>query len=91
MDTSGGTNYKCTAVYTCDTGYVLNGNITRTCQEDTNWSGSEPTCDGKCFNEIVKDDRCLYMGFVHAPGNSIIWNISNVTNFVILSHRHIVQ
>ena len=46
VDTSGGTNYKCTAVYTCDTGYVLNGNIKRTCQEDANWSGSEPTCDG---------------------------------------------
>ena len=46
VDTSGGTNYKCTAVYTCDTGYVLNGNITRTCQEDAMWSGSEPTCDG---------------------------------------------
>ena len=45
VDTSGGTNYKCTAVYTCNTGYVLNGNITRTCQEDTNWSGSEPTCE----------------------------------------------
>ena len=47
VDTSGGTNYKCTAVYTCDTGYVLNGNITRTCQEDANWSGSEPTCEGE--------------------------------------------
>ena len=46
VDTSGGTNYKCTAVYTCDTGYVLDGNITRTCQEDGMWSGSEPTCDG---------------------------------------------
>ena len=36
VDTSGarGTNYKCIAVYTCDTGHVLNGNITRTCQED---------------------------------------------------------
>ena len=46
VDTSGGTNYKCTAVYTCNTGYVLNGNITRTCQVDGMWSGSEPTCDG---------------------------------------------
>ena len=46
VDISGGTNYKCTAVYTCDTGYVLTGNVTRTCQEDANWSGSEPTCNG---------------------------------------------
>ena len=48
VDTSGGTNYKCTAVYTCNTGYVLNGMVARTCQEDGMWSGSEPTCDGMC-------------------------------------------
>ena len=54
VDTSGGTNYKCTAVYTCNTGHVLNGNITRTCQEDTNWSGSEPTCDGMCIAKFFK-------------------------------------
>ena len=53
VDTSGGTNYKCTAVYTCDTGYVLNGNITRTCQEDANWSGNEPTCDSMWIAEMI--------------------------------------
>ena len=45
VDTSGGTSYKCTAVYSY-TGYVLNGMVTRTCQEDSTWSGVEPICDG---------------------------------------------
>ena len=56
VDTSGGTNYKCTAVYTCVTGYVLNGNITRTCQDDTNWGGSEPTCDSMWITEMITID-----------------------------------
>ena len=46
VDTSGGKSYKCTAVYTCNTGFVLNGMTTRTCQGNGAWSGAEPTCDG---------------------------------------------
>ena len=46
VDTSGGTNYKCAAVYTCNIGYIIIGNIARLCQENATWSGSEPTCDG---------------------------------------------
>ena len=40
-----------TATYSCDPGYVLVGEITRTC-EDTHsgatgtWNGTEPLCDG---------------------------------------------
>ena len=34
------------ATYTCDTGYTLNGGITRTCESDGMWSGSPPTCRG---------------------------------------------
>ena len=41
---SGGDTFV--AVYTCSTGYRLNGNDNRTCLADQNWSGSEPTCEG---------------------------------------------
>jgi Notch-like protein len=32
------------AQYECDTGFVLNGNATRTCGGNGQWSGSTPTC-----------------------------------------------
>ena len=33
------------ATYSCDTGFNLDGNMTRTCQVDGDWSGTAPTCD----------------------------------------------
>ncbi|XP_066300403.1 CUB and sushi domain-containing protein 3-like [Branchiostoma lanceolatum] len=46
----GGTNsYGDVATFTCDTGYGLAGASTRTCQADTTWSGTSPTCTvGQC-------------------------------------------
>ena len=37
------------ANYTCDAGYCLNGTRSRTCQNDGNWTGTQPTC-GKQAN-----------------------------------------
>ena len=34
------------ATYTCDPGFMLIGNMERTCQENGEWSGNEPTCEG---------------------------------------------
>ncbi len=33
------------ATHSCDTGYTLSGGQTRTCQENGDWSGSEPACN----------------------------------------------
>ena len=41
-----GTTVGSTATYECNTGFTLMGNIERTCQDDGDWSGTEPTCDG---------------------------------------------
>ena len=41
-----GTTFGQTATYSCDTGYDLMGDNTRTCQSTGVWSGSEPTCQG---------------------------------------------
>lgn len=41
---SNGNNYDSTATYSCDKGYVLKGNKTRTCTNSGMWDGSEPTC-----------------------------------------------
>ena len=35
-----------TANYTCDSGYQLIGEQTRTCLSTGMWSGQEPTCEG---------------------------------------------
>ena len=35
------------ANYTCNTGYTLSGDTTRTCGSDRVWSGSDPTCNGE--------------------------------------------
>ena len=39
-----GTTFGQTATYSCNTGYNLVGDSTRTCQATGNWSGSAPTC-----------------------------------------------
>ncbi|XP_060573469.1 P-selectin-like [Ruditapes philippinarum] len=51
QDTSDGlaNNYDSVAEYTCEFGYILNGDaqiriVERTCQSDGTWSGHEPTC-----------------------------------------------
>ena len=41
-----GTTFEQTATYTCNTGYNLVGDSTRTCHATGNWSGSAPTCVG---------------------------------------------
>jgi CUB/sushi domain-containing protein len=39
------TTYGGTATYSCTTpGYVLSGNVTRTCQANKTWSGTAPSC-----------------------------------------------
>ncbi len=35
------------ATYTCNNGYTLRGDTTRTCGSDGQWSGNDPTCQGK--------------------------------------------
>ena len=41
------TTFRASAVYTCNSGFLLQGNRSRTCQADGNWSSSEPQCKGK--------------------------------------------
>ena len=42
-----GTIVDSTATYSCDDGFTLQGQSTRTCQDDGQWSGSAPTCERK--------------------------------------------
>ena len=49
VDHTAGTSLGQTANYSCNTGYNLMGDSTRTCNATENWSGSEPTCEGTCI------------------------------------------
>ena len=37
-------SYEDTCTFSCDIGYELTGNDTRTCQSDGSWSGSDVMC-----------------------------------------------
>ncbi len=41
------------ATYTCNTGYILSGNITRTCGSDGQWRGSALVCQCELFYKPV--------------------------------------
>ena len=53
-----GTTFRQTTTYSCDTGYILVGDNTRTCQATGVWSGSTPSCQGT-FLCIVEASICL--------------------------------
>ena len=54
------TSFGQTATYTCNTGYNLVGDSTRTCEGTGEWSGSAPTCVG-----MLKDDLAVYSMYMH--------------------------
>ena len=52
-----GNTFHSQANYSCSEGYVLNGNSTRTCQSDGQWSGSVPTCEGQVLLHVLAYTR----------------------------------
>ena len=41
-----------TAIYSCNTGFNINGSHSRTCGPDGTWSGTEPSCQSKNLNDF---------------------------------------
>ena len=50
-----GTTFGETATYSCNTGYNLTRDSTRTCQATGQWSGNAPTCEGM----LLKGDSTI--------------------------------
>ena len=47
VNTSAGTSFGDIAMYSCIEGYMLNGTVERTCQDDGQWNGSKPSCESE--------------------------------------------
>ena len=45
--------YKSTILLECDPQYKLVGDLTRTCQANGSWTGSQPTCQGKQKDQLL--------------------------------------
>lgn len=50
------TTFNSTARYSCDAGYELFGDLSRTCLANGNWSDSQPSCIGEscCYRHYPK-------------------------------------
>lgn len=44
-----------TAVYSCNGGFEMNGNTTRTCMSNSKWTGRPPTCQSTSGNELTSN------------------------------------
>ena len=62
-----GTTLGQTATYSCNTGYNLVGNSTRTCQDTGDWSGSEPTCQRMLLLLIIFVEEFTFCTQAYAP------------------------
>ena len=60
VNLTAGTTFGENATYSCNTGYNLVGDSTRTCQATGNWSGSEPTCQGMLLKGDLTLHMCIY-------------------------------
>ena len=60
VDLTSGTTFNQTATYSCNTGYNLVGDSTRTCQATGVWSGSAPTCQGVLLKGNLNLLICTY-------------------------------
>ena len=51
----GGTSFGSVRDFSCDTGYILRGSESRTCQSNGKWTGSFTRCTGKKLAKAVVD------------------------------------
>ena len=74
VDTSSGTTFMMTATYTCNPGYTLTGDMTRTCQADGMWNSSEPACECECDLHSFNTTHCSPAVIVLSIGGTVYTN-----------------
>ena len=60
VDHTAGTTFGQTATYSCNTGFNLVGDSTRTCQATGNWSESAPACQSMLLKGNFTLFMCIY-------------------------------
>ena len=75
-----GTTFGQTATYTCNMGYNLVENSTRTCQATGQWSGSAPTCEGM----LLKGDQTIFI-CAYTQTTKQKENVKNVTFYTAVA------
>ena len=48
-------------VFDCDVGYNLDGSVSRTCQDNGTWSGTQPTCAGQLNTRLGECYLFIYL------------------------------
>ena len=72
-------NYNISVDFSCNTGYILRGNSSRTCQSTGQWSGTQPTCDSKLFCpprvwfQRMNDINCSHVMLLTTLVNHRMW------------------
>lgn len=62
-----GRSFGSKAMYSCELGFMLEGEMTRTCQKNGEWSGEEPRCKGMHWLYImalVQKYHCLVNTYI---------------------------
>ena len=77
MDTSSGTIYNQTAIYSCASGYNLVGSPSKTCQADGIWRSTAPDCECECnFKLLTESILTLPAVIPLSVGGTILTNNS---------------
>ncbi len=63
-----------TTTYTCNTGYTLVGDMTRTCQANGMWSSSDPACECECDLHSFNTTHCSPAVIVLSIGGTVYTN-----------------
>ena len=58
----GGNLFLSEKTYSCNGGFSLQGNRTRTCERDGTWSGSKPVCTATGKKNYFVNRKCVSLG-----------------------------
>ena len=71
------TVFTSSVTYSCDSGFLLIGDSTRVCQEEGQWSGDEPVCEGTLNINCIVFANCLQK-IKHITPHAVFSSFTNI-------------